>query len=88
MTAVMTVDQSLVDSFLERVNRFVDNVDRFEETIKEELQSRFSPTVPEPMVSVPQAAAATDPEQSVITPDDIDLNALLQGVDFDGGMYV
>ena len=84
---VDTVDQSLVDSFLERVDRFVDNVDRFQKTLaemKENLMDKFAPASPEVEEPVHEEIAAAAPEQDVVTADDIDLDALLAGVDLGG----
>ena len=50
MPAALTVDQSLVDNYLARVDRFFNNVNRFEETLKEMtdgLKEKFMPTAPE-----------------------------------------
>lgn len=81
--AVLTVDQSLVDGYLERANHFYDNVEKFASDLKDMLkrpesvaESREQP--------VYQETAAVQPEQAVVTADDIDLDALLSGVDLGG----
>lgn len=79
----LTVDQSLVDSFLARVDRFVDNINRLEETLAD-MKDRFMPTAPERKEPVHQEVAATQPKQAVVTADDIDLEALLSGIDLGG----
>lgn len=85
---VDSVDQSLVDDFLARVDRFVDNVNRLHENIMEQMNNRFGPAVPEkeePMYE--ETAAVSQPEQAVVTADDIDIDALLAEVDLsDMGM--
>lgn len=89
MPAALTVDQSLVDAYLARVDRFYDNVNRFEETLKEmtsSLKDRFMPTAPEKEAPVYQEVATAQPEQAVVTADDIDLDALLKGIDLGDGM--
>ena len=48
MPAALTVDQSLVDKYLARVDRFWNNVDQFEQQLKEmanEFKDRFMPSV-------------------------------------------
>lgn len=82
----LTVDQSLVDSYLDRVNRFVSNVERFEQQLKEmtaNVVNRFTPEhKTEPVLQEPATAKS---EPAVVTADDIDIDALLSGVDI-GGM--
>lgn len=89
MAAALAVDQSLVDNYLARVDRFVSNVGRFEEQLKEmtgAVKERFAPESAQ-MAGQPVSyePAATKPEQAVVTADDIDIDALLSGVDL-GGM--
>lgn len=77
----LTVDQTLVDNYLARVDRFVNNVKQFEEQLKEMTNTvveRFTPEQKtEPVLQ--------ESEPDVVTPDDIDIDALLSGVDI-GGM--
>lgn len=70
MPAALTVDQSLVDKYLARVDRFWNNVDQFEQQLKEmanEFKDRFMPSVQEtPMYqdaaqTVYQETAAVNP---------------------------
>lgn len=91
MPAALTVDQSLVDAYLARVDRFWNNVEQFGQTLRDmtsDLKDRFMPEAP--VVEEPAyqevAAVTEEPEQAVVTADDIDLDALLQGVDLGGGL--
>lgn len=70
MPAALTVDQSLVDKYLARVDRFWNNVDQFGQQLKEmanEFKDRFMPSVQEtPMYqdtaqTVYQETAAVNP---------------------------
>lgn len=84
MAAVLTVDQQLVDNYLARANRFSENVKRFEEQLKEitnAIKGRFVPDTDQTAMPAYQAAVATESEQAVVTADDIDIDALLNGVD-------
>lgn len=86
MPMTLTVDQSLVDKYLARVDRFVQNVNRLGDTLKEigaEFGKKTAPTMTEPSVqqAAPQASA---PQPEVVTADDINIDALLQGIDFGG----
>ncbi len=92
MPAALTVDQSLVDNYLARVDRFWNNVDQFANTLKEmtsNLKDRFAPTMlvqEEPVYQEVSTAQSEVAEQAVVTADDIDLDALLAGVDLGAGM--
>lgn len=81
--AGLMVDQSLVDSYLARVDRFVNNVRSFEETLAN-MMSRPEPVVPERTTPVYQETAAAEPARDVVTADDIDLDALLSGINLNG----
>lgn len=95
--SLLTVDPELVNSYLARVNRFVENVNRFEQQLKGMTNAIKERVMPEPTVTSDiqhdiyhdidhrQEPAAAKPEQPVITADDIDIDALLNGVDI-GGM--
>lgn len=70
MPAALTVDQSLVDKYLARVDRFWNNVDQFGQQLKEmanEFKDRFMPSVQEtPMYqdtaqTIYQETAAVNP---------------------------
>lgn len=82
--AGLFVDQSLVDSYLARVDRFVNNVKNFEDTLNG-LLGRSEPTVSEMKTPVYQEVA-TAPAQSVVTADDINIDDLLKGIDLGGGI--
>ncbi len=91
MSAVMTVDQELVDTYLSRVDRFVNNIQNFENTLKEmtgSLKDKFMSNFSEQEESAHQEIAAAEPEQAVVTADDIDLDALLSGIDLGAGMAI
>lgn len=83
MSAALTVDQSLVDAYLERVERFVSNVDNFSQTLKS-LKDKFVSAVSEKPEPVYQETVASTPEQATVTADEIDLDELLKGVDLNG----
>lgn len=87
MPAALTVDQSLVDNYLARVDRFCDNVKKLEETLGEltsGLKEKFMPA--ESKMEAPEyvyeEASAVQSEPKTVTADDIDLDALLAGIDF------
>ena len=83
---VELVDQSLVDKYLERINRFVNNVNAFEKSLTDmvsKVRSHFTPTVSETEASILQEAVP--PKPSVVPADDIDIDKLLVGIDL-GGM--
>ena len=81
-TAVLTVDQSLVDAYLARVDRFVRNVEQFEQQIKDMTSAVKERLVPEQKAqTVYRESTAPKPTQDVVTADDIDIDALLSGVD-------
>lgn len=79
----LTVDQGLVDAYLARVDRFVNNVVSFEETLAQMNR-------PEPEMEMPvfqdtyQEPEMAEPAQDVITADDINIDDLLKGVDLGG----
>lgn len=84
----ISVDQSLVDAFLARVDRFVNNVKQFEDNLAD-LTNTFKSEAYEQEEPTYQETVAAEPEQAaVVTADDIDLDALLRGVDLTGGMSV
>lgn len=83
MPATLTVDQSLVDAYLERANRFYDNVEKFASDLKDMLKRPESVTEVREQ-PVYQETVAAQPEQAVVTADDIDLDDLLRGVDLGG----
>lgn len=88
MPAALTVDQSLVDNYLARVDRFCDNVKKFEETLGEltsGLKEKFMPAESKteaPVYDAYEEASAVQSEPKTVTADDIDLDALLAGIDF------
>ena len=98
--AALTVDQSLVDKYLERVDRFYNNVQFLQDSVKDMLsgiKDRFasaektSPVMEayqesSPVEPVYQEAAAVQPEKPVVTADEIDIDALLKGIDLGDGM--
>lgn len=88
--SLLTVDQNLVDNYLARVDRFVDNISNFENTLKEafaEVKDRFMPSQTaktESVAQTPEPVYQTMPntvEPGLVTADDIDLEKLLAGVD-------
>ncbi len=84
-TSVLTVDQSLVDAYLARVDRFVSNVERFEQQLKDMTSTVKERLIPEQKAqTVYQETVAPKPEHDVVTADDIDIDALLSGVDLGG----
>lgn len=98
--AALTVDQSLVDKYLERVDRFYNNVQSLQDSVKDmlgEIKDRFASTEKtspvmeayqesSPVEPVYQEAAAVQPEKPVVTADEIDIDALLKGIDLGDGM--
>lgn len=95
MPAALLVDQSLVDRYLERVDRFWSNVEQLGTTLKDmtdSLKDRFVPEAPvkeEPVYQEVVTATEQQPAQeAVITADDIDLDALLRDVSLEGGLSV
>lgn len=83
-----TVDQSLVDAFLSRVDRFVNNVQNFGDTLSDMLR-RPEPEIPEtvaPETSMYQETAAVQSAEEVITADDINIDDLLRGLDLGDGV--
>lgn len=77
----LTVDQSLVDRYLERVDRFVDNVKRLGDTLANMGEQFKSARLEKEEPVYQEASAAAVAEKPVVTADDIDLDALLQGID-------
>lgn len=84
----LVVDDAIVQKYLDRVDRFVRNVDRFGEQLRS-----MTNTVKEcftPMQTVrsdiehqkPESVTAV--ESATVTPDEIDIDALLSGVNLDG----
>ena len=93
---VQMVDQSLVDAHLQRVNRFVDNVHKFQkklDSLKSSSEMTQSQTTQQsihqsaPQIAQPQMAQQTQQDQKV-TADDIDIDAILSGVNLDTGMAI
>lgn len=76
--SVLTVDQSLVDNYLSRVERFAHNIQNFKET----LDSLLKPS--EPAVSEMAESVQQTRQSGVVTADDIDINALINGIDLTG----
>lgn len=86
MPAALTVDQGLVDSYLNRVDLFFDNVSRLGETLRE-MTSNLGEKIAPSRNDTVQNQAVEQPVQAqpaVVTADDIDVDALLQGIDIDG----
>lgn len=86
MPAALTVDQGLVDSYLSRVDLFFDNVSRLGETLRE-MTSNLGEKIAPSRNETAQNQAVAQPVQvqpAVVTADDIDVDALLQGIDIDG----
>ena len=86
MPAALTVDQGLVDSYLDRVDIFFDNVSRLGETLRE-MTSNLGEKIAPSRNDTVQNQAVEQPVQAqpaVMTADDIDVDALLQGIDIDG----
>lgn len=94
------VDQNLVDEYLDRVNRFHNNVVSFEDAVKKMLNNTADKTAPvrstEPVmesyhesehtVPVPEETPAAQPNGDVVRPEDIDLDKFLAGIDLGGGI--
>lgn len=94
------VDQNLVDEYLDRVNRFYDNVVSFEDAVKKMLNNTADKTAPvrntEPVmesyhgsehtVPAPEETPAVQPNADVVRPEDIDLDEFLAGMDFGSGV--
>ena len=86
MPTALTVDQSFVDNYLARVDRFCKNVEDLGKSIQE-FAGRF--TVQEQAEPQYEETASNYREADyveAVTADDIDLDSLLQGVDLDGGL--
>lgn len=93
MPAALLVDQSLVDKYLERINRFCNNVNKLDETLKDiasGLKDKFMPEAPvkeEPAYQQSMASVSQEPIKApVVTADDIDLDALLKDVNLGSGL--
>lgn len=95
---IATVDQAHVDAYLDRAQRFIDNVNAFKETLIERLQAirqanPFANDVSTPMQSTQSTPVAqttpiqpvmdTTPVQPTVTADDVDIDALLGDLDLD-----
>lgn len=84
----LVVDDALVQKYLDRVDRFVRNVDRFGEQLRSmtnAVEERFTPmqTVRSD-IEHQKPESATAVESATVTPDEIDIDALLSGVNLDG----
>lgn len=84
----LVVDDAIVQKYLDRVDRFVRNVDRFGEQLRSmtnTVKERFTPmqTVRSD-IEHPKPESATAVESATVTPDEIDIDALLSGVNLDG----
>ena len=95
MPTALTVDQSFVDNYLARVDRFCKNVEDLGKSIQEfagrfTVQEQAEPQYEETASNYREAdyveAAAAEETPEAVTADDIDLDSLLQGVDLDGGL--
>ena len=86
MPAALTVDQGLVDSYLNRVDLFFDNVSRLGETLREMTSNLGEKIAPSRNDTVQNQAVEqlVQAQPAVVTADDIDVDALLQGIDIDG----
>lgn len=86
MPAALTVDQGLVDSYLSRADLFFDNVSRLGETLREMTSNLGEKIAPSRNETVQNQAVAqpVQVQPAVVTADDIDVDALLQGIDIDG----
>lgn len=84
----LVVDDAIVQKYLDRVDRFVRNVDRFGEQLRSmtnTVKKRFTPmqTVRSD-IEHQKPESATAVESATVTPDEIDIDALLSGVNLDG----
>lgn len=84
----LVVDDAIVQKYLDRVDRFVRNVDRFGEQLRSmtnTVKERFTPmqTVRSD-IEHQKLESATAVESATVTPDEIDIDALLSGVNLDG----
>ena len=105
MTIAATIDQSAVDAYLDRINRFVANVSKFQERLNSMLSKYMNDNAGQamPLQEAPQPAIekrtpveethiqAEMPEKmqeeastAKVTPEDIDLDALLNSINLDG----
>lgn len=95
---IAMVDQKQVDAYLDRAQRFIDNVNTFKETLIERLQAigQANPFANDVSASVQSTQntpiAQTNPVQSVtdstsvqstVTADEVDIDALLGDLDLD-----
>lgn len=98
--AELFVDQDLVDEYLERVERFHNNVISFEESLNKMLHDTSNEEIApiheaEPEMDVyheadepvyEEAPAVQPDTQDVVTAEDIDIEKLLADMNFDGGL--
>lgn len=91
---IAMVDQSVVDTHLQRVNRFVDNVNKFQQKLDSFMSSSMSSSsdMTQTVQMVQQSTNAQTatfenpaPRQKV-TADEIDIDAILNGIDLNAGM--
>lgn len=99
MSAV-TINPSAVDAYLDRVRRFVENINKFQERLNHLLSghvdngvehARKEQAAPQTMqtaypYSEPRASMPTANAQKPVTPDEIDLDAMLNGINLNSGL--
>lgn len=92
---IAMVEQSAVDAHLQRVNRFIDNVHKFQSKLDSFMtapeRTQESQMVPQQQtpVNAPMyeaSATASTPTQEKITADDIDIDAILGSVNLETGV--
>ena len=94
---IAMVDQKQVDAYLDRAQRFIDNVNTFKETLIERLHAigqanPFANDVVTPVQATQNSPTSQTPVSSVmnatpiqptVTADDVDIDALLGDLDLD-----
>lgn len=89
---VKMIDQSLVNAYLDRVQRFVNGVNEFKNHL-DEMMRTWSLTAEQPesvtaMTEEPAMAATMNASEAAmpITADDIDLDAIIKDIDLEGDL--
>lgn len=82
---VSMVEQSVVDAHLQRVHRFVDNVNKFQQKL-DTFMSPSERTKQAPAKMAVQTTTQTPVTNKVVTSDEVDIDAILSGIDLSAEM--
>lgn len=98
----IAMEQSQIDAYLERIHRFVESVNAFKDRLDNMLSahtpgnmeqpesvSHYMETKAvqqEPVQTSFTSASADAVSSKVVTPDDIDIDAILNNIDIDGAL--